>query len=595
MPFTPKDWEWMALAAAAAGWALGRWAWPRVAARVAHRVPERLRAAWAHPATDWLLAALCVLAAGWPAWAVWSRLTPARAPMGPDYENFVGSALAFETGRWDLYFNDRYPGYPWLVSVVAPDALSLPRAGTTLSMALTALAAAPLYWIGRLVSGRAAGVVGALLGLRLAVSLDVGHSFTHYPLTATLDLAMVALACGLALTRSRAVAVACVGGLVAAATLAIASDPKQIPLALGLCGLAALSAAARGPGRWLRLPLALATFAPLPLAHALVGRYHLGLLSLEALTIRTPLTFTDREALKAVQEQGFALGDPGAMQLLLPSFRRVAENVQPKVHGAPDPGFVEALGQIFPMTSMLWVGLLLALVPLWLARGRGPRAGRALAAVALLGFAASGLSPARLHYAHRYGLPYAQAAPVGAASAVGLALGGWGVAGLGAVALSVGPYAAVDRSFLQREADQGDIWIGYEKAMDVDTLEWVAEHLPADSTIFDFGERQAMTVLAAAFPYVRCADDARVCSGVMPETPGTLVALVRANDFISSELPGGPRERLRADRYGRLPDTLGDCWQRRYMPGPNIGFYVWTCASPPEGWPSPAPRPATHR
>lgn len=557
-------------------------------ARLGEARLERLRALAAHPAVDHGLALLTLALAGGLAWRTWDALSPQRAPTGPDYENFLGSALAFETGRWELYYDDRYPGFPWLVSVFADGPLDVLRAGTELSMALTALAALPLYWIGRLLAGRAAGLVGALLALRLAIPLDIGHSYTHYPLTATLDLGLLALGLAALATASLPRAALALGAQVALATLALASDPKQLPLALGLVGLSGLGVALLGPGRaWARAPLALAGLLPLPLAHALVGRYHLGLISLEGLTIRTPLRFVDRDALVAVKEQGWALGGEDAWARLPVSFLRVAQNVLPKAESGLDPAFLDALPRTFPDTSLAWLAALALLPVLLLWRGPGGLGRRAASLLLLLLFAASAASPLRIHYAHRYALPYAEAAPVGVTSALSLALGGPATLAAGLLSLSVGPYSEVSTAFLARSSNQGDIWIGYEKTQDLAALEWAVEHLPPEAQLFDYGERQAMPALAAGFGYSRCVLSASWCAEEMAAAPGPLIAVLRVNDRVSAELPGGDHERLKTDRHGRLPEQLGDCWSRVFMPGPGVGLYRWTCEAPPSG--------ATHR
>lgn len=541
--------------------------------RAAPRLPQHLRQLWAAPAMEWVFLALALVLTAAPLWLGWARLAPERAPMGPDANAWMGSALAFETGRWSLYYEDRYPGWPWLVAAVSPDPLSLPRAGVALNMALTMACALPLYAIGRLLSGRCAGLLGAVVALRLPVALDVGRSFTAYPLLALLDLSIVAalLALGAAGWRGR---LALAIGIAGAAGLAIASDPKQIPLALGACALLALAGLSRGHPA-LRLALVALALAPLPAAHWLVGRYQLGLLSLEGATVRTPVNLLDR-GLWAQVEGGFALGEPGALGQLVPSFLRVAASVGPKDGGPLDPAFLSGLPMLFQQTGPVWLLALLAL-PLLLRRS-------AAALLALALFASAAIPSMRVHYAHRYALPHAMAAPVLVLTAVERVAGAPAALWVGLAALA-GPARRVDAAYLALQSPDSDLWVGSEKPIDVRTLDWAAENLPKNATIYDFAEMRTTPILAAAFPYQRCAMSPTHCGAELRADPGARVALVRARETLSAELPSSPREPIVPDGYGRMPKALGDCWTHLYMPGPNTAFYQWTCEEPPAPWP----------
>ena len=524
------------------------------------------------PAMEWLLPLLALVLTALPLWLGWRELAPEQAPMGPDANAWMGSALAFETGRWSLYYEDRYPGWPWLVAAVSPDALSLPRAGVLLNMGLTMACAPVIYAIGRQLSGRWAGLAGAVVAMRLPVVLDVGRSFTAYPLTALLDLGLVAALLGLSRVGAGGrLALAAV--VAAAAGLAMASDPKQIPFALAACGGMGLVGLVRGP-HWQRVVLPLFALAPLPAAQALVARYQLRLLSLEGATVRTPVNLLDRSLWEHV-DSGFALGNPGALRELLPSLLRVAEHVGPKAGGPVDPAFVAGLPMLFPGCSALWLLPLVAL-PLLLRRR-----GFDIAILAI--FALSALSPARIHYAHRYALPYAQAAPALALSAVELAAGGPAALVVGLAALA-GPGRHVDRSYLALQSADSDLWVGEEKPVDARTLSWAAENLPRDATIYDFAEMRTTPILGAAFPYVRCAMSASHCGAELAADPGVRIALVRARETLSAELPESPREPILTDAYGRMPKRLSECWTHVYMPGPNTAFYQWTCEVAPRPW-----------
>jgi len=554
-----------------------------------HRFKSRLRL----PGPAWAWELGCVLGvlllAVLPLGLAWAELFPARAPMGPDSNNYVGCALAFETSHWELYFNDRYPAYPWMVALLAADGPALPTAGTTLSMGLVALSAIPLYAVGRLLSGRVAGLAGAVLGLRQAVVLDVGRSFTHYPLSTLLDATLLALGIALARTGSPLLA----WGLAATAGLALSADPKQLPLALATLLVACAFGALKPRPWWQRAQLGLAVLLPLPVAHWMVGRYHLGLLTLEGLTVRTPMNFT--ADLRANMHEGFALGEPGALAELVPSYLRVLGGVAPK-GGGMDPSFINALPMHFPDTAPAWA-LLLLLLPLGLAwhAWRERTGWRVAALLMLLLQAASASSVARLHYAHRYALPHLAQTPVTALAGVSLVAGPLAAAGLAlGWALPGAPMHTLDGSYLQRQAESTDLWVGREVTAELEAMRKADTWLNEDAVIHDMSTDRAMPILAASRPYLWCSNTHDNCGSAMSQAQGSIAAVVWADDFVSSELPEGPRETIEIEA-GQLPSELGLCWRLLGHLQPEAGLYAWTCSENPRPWPDPrkAPRAPT--
>ena len=577
-------WQWAALALAIAGGL----AWHRLGPRL-----EALKTRLPGPTWAWefVSAAAALLLAVTPLVMAWAELFPAHAPMGPDSNNYVGSALAFETGRWELYFDDRYPAYPWLVALAASDGPSVPTAGVRVSMALTALTALPLYATGRLLAGRTAGIMGAVLGLRQAVMLDVGRSFTHYPLATLLDATLLALGIALARTGSPIVAWA----LAATAGLALSADPKQLPLALLTLLVAASAGALRPRPWWHRVQLALAVLLPLPAAQLLVGRYRLGLLTLEGITVRTPMNFT--ADLRAHMNEGFALGEPGALAELVPSYLRVLSGIAPKGDGV-DPSFIKALPMHYLDAWPMWAGLLLPLPVLLLWRARSRRSVWPLAVVLLLGLQAiSASAVVRLHYAHRYAMPHVAQAPVLALSGVSLVGGPFAAAGLAlGWVLPGAPMASLDASYLGRQASHTDLWVGREVRVELDAIANANAWLPQDAIIHDMSTDRPMPILAAARPYIWCSTTHDGCGSAMKQASGPIAAVVWADDFMSSELPGGPRELIQREG-GRMPAALGSCWELVGSIQPEAGLYLWTCDDSPRPWPEArkAPRAPTWR
>lgn len=519
--------------------------------------------------------AAAVLLAAVPLILAWLSLAPTRAPMGPDSSNYLGCALAFETGRWELYFDDRYPAYPYLVALFARGGPSVPTTGTALSMALTALTALPLYVVGRLLAGRVAGIGGAVLGLRQAVVLDAGRTFTHYPLSGLLDAGLLAAGIGLARTGSPW----CAWGLASLAGMAIAADPKQLPLAMATLLVAVGFGLVRPRPYWQRAQLVLAALLPLPVTHWLVGRYRLGLLSLEGIAVRTPMNFV--EDLSPHMEEGFALGEPGALGELVSSYSRVLGAVAPKGDGL-DPSFLNALPMHFPSTSPLWALLLLLLPAALLWRREIWRVGALL--LVLLQVAAAS-SVMRLHYAHRYALPHLEQVPVVALAGVSLAAGPLAAAGLAAGWLLPGaPMSDLDNSYQSRQAQHTDNWVGREVPAELYAVQWTDKYLEADAVIYDMSGQRPMPILAASREYVRCTATHDTCGQAMSTATTPIVALVWADDFISGQLPSGPRETITMDT-GHMPTTLGDCWSLLTHPQPGSGLYSWTCTERPGPWP----------
>jgi len=590
-------WEQLLIAVAAITWALHRWAWPRWAPRLAAAAQKRFPELWkraralaerkhAGLVLDWVLAGVCLLVAGGVLWSVWSALAPNSGPSGPDHPYYMGSALAFETGDWSLYHDDRYPSFPWLVSLLAGDPYDVVLLGCRFSELVTIAAVLPLYWIGRLLGGRSAGVIGALVAAFQPLVIDTGHTYTPYPLIATLDAGLLAL--GMVQVRRGALWPAVVMGLLGA--LAIGADPKQIPLVLmafAICGGWHLLRSKKP--WWQRIAVLAVLGLPLVTTQLLVGAYVPELMSLEGITARTTLNFTG-DAIEQHVHDGFSLGAPDAWRKLLPAFARIAANVAPPEGHAVDPCFLESMPLVYPRTSPHWAALILALPLLALFRAR-MRRGR-LAAVALLlltGLMAS--STIRLRYTNRYAMAHGLLVPTAIASTMGMLLGGPAVAAAGAVALLHPECWASHRDtrFLHTRSRNADLWAMGERADTVFLLQWAMQNLPQDATIYDFSESRPMITLAAGAPYVRCTQQHDMCNSAIEADQGTLIALLRANEFISSEVPEGKRLKIVASK--EMPPQVGDCWTWLKAVEERAALYQWNCEERPRAWRTPRDRP----
>lgn len=567
---TLAPWETTLLAAAVAAGIVGRVLGPRLTAHPRWRgLAERLGA---RPGViDWGLAFACAAVAAPPLVRAWETLVPNRGPSGADAPGFLGAALAFETGQYALYARDRYPGYPWLVSVLAQGGGDVVRAGTELSMGVTIAAAIPMYWIGRLLGGRVAGVVGAVIGLRQVLAVEVGRTWTSYPLVAFLDVVMLATA----LATVRGHRTLPVVAFAAAAALAVGSDPKQIVLVLSSSALLAAWCLYTRRG-WARALALASLLAPLPLAQALALPYKLDLYPMEELVRRTPGAVAGPRILAHVHD-GFRLGSDDAPEQLFPTLWRLATDLSDPPRRKWDPAFAEGLAVTFPGTSAAWGLVLLAGPLLLVARLRG-REGSVPAAVLVGVFAAASMPIARWHYQHRYALaPALQAAPVAAAGFA--ALGPAGVLGAGLVARlhPESPFRHVDTRYMKRNVHQTDNWAMGEDIWSLNARSWAAEHLADDVELFDLSASDPTVLLATVSRYYICKNLAYQCWTAMSASKGTVVALLRARDSVSARVPGGTNEEIPLP----LPAKVARCWTRIYVVRPEEALYTWSCPGTP--------------
>ena len=209
--------------------------------------------------------------------------------------------------------------------------------------------------------------------------------------------------------------------------------------------------------------------------------------------------------------------------------------------------------------------------------------------------AASASSVVRLHYAHRYALPHVAQAPTVVLSGVALAGGPLAAAGLAVGWVLPGaPMHRLDASYLDRQAERTDLWVGREHTAELDALTFVVDNTPEDAVLYDMSQSRPMPILAAGRPWVWCSSTFDNCGTAMQQGEGSIAAIVWANDFISSELPQGPRELIQREG-GAMPTSLGSCWTRVGHLQPEAALYEWTCPERPRPWPDKrkAPRAPT--
>lgn len=542
-------WEVLAWLGALGAWAGARWLWPRWAEPLRGRVPPPLRR-WIGQAEalgrarpwlpDLVLVLGVVLLAGIPLWQAWDVITPNRAPCGPDFEGHIACALAFELGDFSIYYAERYPAYPWLISLLSPSPRAIPQVGTLLSMVVTVASAVGLYWTGRHLAGRAAGFVGAILALRQPLAVDVGHSFNAYPLVSFCYATMAGAF--LHLVRTGAPWTALVLGL--AGALAAATRVTAIPFVLGVLGLAALYTLFRTRRRWwVRVVMVGVLLAPLPATNLLFTSYRPTLWTLEDTLLTSPLNLTP-EPLEAHRATGFHIAQPDAWRTLVPSFIRAFRYVHPPEGHAFDPEFADNLSTVFPRTSPLWVLALLALpVALVVRRPRDLRQWMAQGLLVLLAFSAS--STVRNRYEHRYFYNVSMFAPLFAVSGISLVLGPPAAvaAGLAAALLPGSGYGRVDDSYLSERGPRAEPWVMGEDVNLWRTTRWADETLAPDAVIYDFSAINQLPILGTVRPYRRCTPVAP-CQDEIVLGRAPAYAVLRVDDVLTAEVPWGPGQKL---------------------------------------------------
>ncbi len=579
----PYSWEILALLAAAAGlWLHKRKKWS-----------PPTPASWESRRWDWILAAGCALVGGVSLFVLWGRTATHLAPSGADFEGYYLGAMAFERDSFDLYVLDRYPGFPWLASLFASSPQTIHRAGALVNMFAISLAAIPLYFVGRSLGGRAAGVLGALLALRMSVVLDLGHSFTHYPLAAATDCLLLALL--LSLVRTRCIWTAL--GMGAAGALAVSCDPKQAVFVLGVFGVGLLGVVTGKQAIRKKIIAAVLLFLPLVLLNQAVMRLPVELFSLEEVATRVQLHFEVTEALRQAGDTGFRLGEPWSLFKLPGSLWLTATGLSPEAGqpGVIAPLALEAMPVVYGNTSMWWVLLFPALlVSLALKREEGWWL-RLLACLLPLVMA---WPVFHMHYQHRYFLGAAMILPPLVVAGFSRWAGGLPLLLAGAVTLvfPTSPFSSVDESYLQRKEHRHDIWVGPEHGADLETLAWAQESLPEDAVVYDLSERRPSAILSASHPYVRCNQTDDACAQQIVNQAGTRVAVLWAGEFLSGQLPGGPgTPPTRAEEGEGIPTSFGECWEQVRWLNPDAGVFQYNCDTPPIAHPRRTPPPPEPR
>lgn len=594
------SWEVAAWLGVLAGWAATRWGWPRWKAPLLDWLPERLGQPMRRLASQGLsprgarlldlgLTLACVVLVGVPLWRVWNLITPMRAPAGPDFEGHIAGAIAFEIADYSLYYPERYPGYSFLIALLSPGARYVPQVGTLLSMGVTILSVVGLYWTGRYLAGRAAGLVGAVLALRQPLAIDVGHSYNVYPLVTACFTSMAALL--LHLVRTGAVWTAPALGLCGA--VAVSCRPTAIPYVLGVLGLAAATTLLRSRRSWpVRIAMVLMLAAPLPGMNLLIERYELPVVSLEHTLLISPINM-DEAALEPHRLDGFRVGQPGAWRSLVPSMLRAQRHVHPPEGHAYDPQTTASLPLVFPRTGPTWLLPLLALPLLLLLRGlKDPRRWVAVALLGLLVISAS--STVRIRYEHRYFYTTSVFMPLLAVSGIALVAGPAAavLAGAAAILLPGSGYAKVDDAYLTTSLPGAETWVMGEDVHQWQTMRWADTQLPQDVFIYDYSSIDQLPILAAVRPYRRCSD-AEACARELRSSQAPAVAVLRTHDELSARIPGGsgqPLERSEsaAEAPQCIPENTHDSMDEASKPGHELrpwqrksGGQAFAGAAPP--------------
>ena len=108
---------------------------------------------------------------------------PENQAIGHDNYAFLSTAVAAQSGEWDLYMVDKRPLYGILSALIAPffggDTI---RATVAVSMGAMSLVQVPMFLLGRLWGGKMAGFAAGLMLLGTALFYPYAHEVSSYPL-----------------------------------------------------------------------------------------------------------------------------------------------------------------------------------------------------------------------------------------------------------------------------------------------------------------------------------------------------------------------------------------------------------------------------
>jgi len=108
---------------------------------------------------------------------------PEDQAIGHDNYAFLSTAVAAQSGRWELYMVDKRPLYGILSAAISPFfAGDTIRATVAVSMASMSLVQVPMFLLGRLWGGRTAGLAAAFMLLGTALFYPYAHEVSSYPL-----------------------------------------------------------------------------------------------------------------------------------------------------------------------------------------------------------------------------------------------------------------------------------------------------------------------------------------------------------------------------------------------------------------------------
>ena len=108
---------------------------------------------------------------------------PENQAIGHDNYAFLSTAVAAQSGRWDLYMVDKRPLYGILSAFISPlfggDTI---RATVAVSMGAMSIIQVPMFLLGRLWGGKTAGFAAGFMLLGTALFYPYAHEVSSYPL-----------------------------------------------------------------------------------------------------------------------------------------------------------------------------------------------------------------------------------------------------------------------------------------------------------------------------------------------------------------------------------------------------------------------------
>ena len=153
--------------------------WSRLISPSGPTTPHRFRI----EPIDWVVAFGFVFLQYWVLDLYRDFYNPENQAIGHDNYAFLSTAVAAQSGRWDLYMVDKRPLYGIISAAISPlfggDTIRATVGVSIMSMSLVQL---PMFLLARLWGGKSAGIAAGFMLLGTALFYPYAHEVSSYPL-----------------------------------------------------------------------------------------------------------------------------------------------------------------------------------------------------------------------------------------------------------------------------------------------------------------------------------------------------------------------------------------------------------------------------